>query len=979
MAHVETGARWVVVGLPVEQLPSRVRPGIGVTIDNVPIVVEVAATDPLAAVLDRTRQACVESYRRADAGLQYIRLAAGLPVGMSGLHVEAQVRRISEDLELSGLNSTVAPIDPLAAHSEVAVDLDLAAEVPTIVVTSAAHDRAVERRADLVEQALAALIVGSDATVRSLDLEPVSAVSSQPSVAPRPPHATVDAWFGSLVAADPSRPVVSCGDRTVDRGQLARLVDRAAGGLAASVGPGGRVLCELTRSSELIAVQLAAWRVGVCVVAVEALEPAPRRARQRALVEPDLIIHEHGVPIDDLPAMPIEELLACEPGARTSGSDPDAAAWGCFTSGTTGEPELVVGTQSNLVHLADAWLRRTSLGPDDVATSTKTVASVAFLSEWVVPVLAGASIRLVDDATGRDPARLVAECAAHRVTWLRSVPSVLARISDHLLASGTELPSVRVVVSGADVLTRRIADRAVQAIPTAVVINQYGATETTSEVALGVVESGDRDPDVGRPCDHAEVELIDDDGQLVPPGAVGQIRVGGPLVAGGGHHLTGDYGRFDRSGRLHFLGRRDRQFTVHGHRVEAVEIEAALRSTGLVRDAAVDAPDGTVHAVVVPEGEAGPVEIRRALRQRVPSHLVPREISVVRSLAYTELGKLDIAGSLARSSPARATPTSTSAALADLIASAAVVLGRPAADVDETGSLADNGGDSFSAIELAERLSVITGSDVGVEDLLDDRPLAELVHLTRPRLVQLTPPGRLRRIATGAGPTPLIWFPGGGGLLVEVHRLAHYLDRPPPLFAHPYRGTGPGERPRLGMQRLVRAALEEIAALDASGVILGGNSYGGLVAASVARAAQRASPGSVRGIVLVDALPIEERRRVKPPWWSGHARRDLRSHWTDRPDPSDDSSVRWRRTFRGSRLTAAGMRRSPAVHGIPTAVIGTDERRGLTGRDDLGWGRHLDVVATLPIPGEHGALLVEPLVAHTAPAVRQALDLILGL
>ncbi|WP_203721099.1 AMP-binding enzyme, partial [Paractinoplanes brasiliensis] len=155
--------------------------------------------------------------------------------------------------------------------------------------------------------------------------------------------------------------------------------------------------------------------------------------------------------------------------------------------------------------------------------------------------------------------------------------------------------------------------------------------------------------------------LVDEGLDLVPPGSVGEIVVGGPGVGrgyvrrpgltagvfvpdpfgGAGCRLyrTGDLGRYTVDGQIEFLGRRDLQVKVLGQRVELEEVEAVLRGHPAVVAAAVSVHRRQLVGHVVVAG--GVVPDREYLAARLPAVAVPVVVVAVAALPMTAGGKLD--------------------------------------------------------------------------------------------------------------------------------------------------------------------------------------------------------------------------------------------------------------------------------------------------------------------------------------------------
>ncbi|MCB1058447.1 MAG: AMP-binding protein, partial [Acidobacteria bacterium] len=178
---------------------------------------------------------------------------------------------------------------------------------------------------------------------------------------------------------------------------------------------------------------------------------------------------------------------------------------------------------------------------------------------------------------------------------------------------------------------------------------------------------------IGRPTARTRLHVVGRDLRPLPPGAVGELCLGGPGVARGylgrpartagvfvpdpfaeapGARLyrSGDLVRWRTDGALVFVGRADRQVKVRGFRIELGEVEAALRALPGVREAAVvDVPDGASRRLAgfvvtrTEEGVDGPwdeAEARAALKRRLPEFMVPATLRRLDALPLTVSGKI---------------------------------------------------------------------------------------------------------------------------------------------------------------------------------------------------------------------------------------------------------------------------------------------------------------------------------------------------
>jgi O-succinylbenzoic acid--CoA ligase len=187
------------------------------------------------------------------------------------------------------------------------------------------------------------------------------------------------------------------------------------------------------------------------------------------------------------------------------------------------------------------------------------------------------------------------EMTAREDGWFISlVPTQLQRLltSDAAVA---RLKQFRAVFVGGGPLWPALADAAATAqVPVSIC---YGMTETAAMVAAqkpGEFVAGDRS--CGTVMPHARVELLDEvSGEVLPMGSTGLLRISGENGFRGywpeaNEHqslVTEDLGYIDAQGRLHLLGRRDAVIITGGEKVSPLEVEAALRATGVFDDIAV--------------------------------------------------------------------------------------------------------------------------------------------------------------------------------------------------------------------------------------------------------------------------------------------------------------------------------------------------------------------------------------------------------
>jgi amino acid adenylation domain-containing protein len=560
--------------------------------------------------------------------------------------------------------------------------------------------------------------------------------------------------FAARAAADPSRPALGDGRRSLTYGELDAVgAAIAAGLLAAGVEAEEPVAVCLPRSWEAVAAFLGALRAGAAYVPVNPEHPP---LRQRELVELSgarvaLTARPHG---DGLPAelnrLDVHVLAAGDPpGDLSLPPGGDRLAYVLFTSGSSGLPKGVEITHGNLMHVLRS-------GSDYVAREDDCVLQVAPLDfDMSASEIWGALLnggRLVIAPPGRpDPFALGRLIAEREVTFLNPAAGIFHELVRSVLP---QLGGVRLIATGADVVSPAVVRALHEAHPAVRVLNGWGPTEATIFATTYEVngDPGDGPLPIGRPIPGALVYVLDEERREVPEGEAGEICIGGPGVgrgyrgdpeltterfvpnpfSSGRLYRTGDRGAWRTDGELMFLGRSDRQVKVSGHRLELGEVEHALAAHPGVSAAAVVAVSSaagrkSLVAHVVPPERPGPgvAELRAFLGERLPRYMVPASFEIVEALPLTERGKLD-REALARAGVARpeaagrahgATVERVSGLMAELL------------ELDSVGpdeNLFELGGDSLMAISLLGVLRAGLGVELSVDTVFDSPTPAAL-------------------------------------------------------------------------------------------------------------------------------------------------------------------------------------------------------------------------------------------------------------
>ncbi|MEU9096836.1 amino acid adenylation domain-containing protein [Streptomyces sp. NPDC048361] len=441
---------------------------------------------------------------------------------------------------------------------------------------------------------------------------------------------------------------------------LVDVVDRAAKLTALGYPPATPVAVSVTRDIDSVLTILAVLEAGYAYVPVDAQWPSARR---------EFVLADVGAAAFIDPATgQVTELPRC---ART-GLDP-STAYVLYTSGSTGRPKGVAVSHAGVLSLLQSATPLFRFKASDVWTVFHSLCFDFSVWELWAPLFTGARAVMVGGREARSPARLCDLVRSERVCVLNLVPSLFHRFMDACAAREWPQLPLRTVVLGGEAIDRQQCLRWIRHQPHVPLVNMYGITEATVHTTFKRLTEDDLSgpsahTPIGRPLDTLDVRLVDEAGAAVAPGRVGEIAISGAGVAVGYVNnpeenrrrfveldVDGTRARYFRTGdlarseglELFYVGRADAQLKVNGHRIEAGEIEAALRAHRAVRDCAVlgtAGPNGTARlaALIVTDGrEVTPAELRTHLLDHVPTYMIPSVITFVDALPLGENGKLD--------------------------------------------------------------------------------------------------------------------------------------------------------------------------------------------------------------------------------------------------------------------------------------------------------------------------------------------------
>lgn len=436
---------------------------------------------------------------------------------------------------------------------------------------------------------------------------------------------------------------------------------------AAGARPGDRVLAQVERSPEAIALYLACLRAGYVYVPVDPALTATEVAWYVADSEPRVVVLDPAravVPTGDAEVLLLdahgggslaERARALPARFAAHESAPDDVALLLYTSGTTGKPKGAMLTHGNLASNVRALASLWRFTPDDVLLHALPLSHVhglvvALGCAWA----SGCAVRLADRF---DAARVVPELAT--ATVFMGVPTHYARLVAEPALDRAACASMRLFVSGSAPLPARLFDE-FAARTGHRILERYGMTETLM-IASNPYDGARVPGSVGMALPGVEVRIARDDGTPLPAGATGVVEVRGPNVCRGywrapektaaafradGFFVTGDVGRLDEDSRLWLEGRASDLVITGGRNVYPREVEDALLTLDGIADAAVfgvphpDWGEAVVAAVCTRDDALDTTRVLAALRERLAGYKLPKRVLVVPALPRNAMGKV---------------------------------------------------------------------------------------------------------------------------------------------------------------------------------------------------------------------------------------------------------------------------------------------------------------------------------------------------
>jgi amino acid adenylation domain-containing protein len=542
------------------------------------------------------------------------------------------------------------------------------------------------------------------------------------------------------------------------------------------VKPDLRVAICAERSFEMVIALLAVVKAGGAYVPLDPAYPVDRLRFMLEDCAPVALLTQgrlQGIFAGISDGLPVLDLAAGTPpwlGMPETNPDRNAIeltsqhlAYIIYTSGSTGLPKGVMVEHKGLVNRI-LWMQRAyNLNCEDAVLQKTPFSFDVSVWEFFWPLLTGARLVMARPEGHKDAAYLCEAIHQNRITTLHFVPSMLQVFVEH--ADLVQSSALKHVVCSGEALPGTLVRRFRERLPKVALHNLYGPTEATVDVTAWSCppESPQQaNPPIGRPIANTQIYILDDSGEQVPIGAVGELYIGGVQVArgylnraeltrekflpdpftsipGGRMYRTGDLARWLTDGNIEYLGRNDFQVKIRGFRIELGEIEARLAEHPEVREAVVIAREDEpgdkrlvayYTATAVASNERRAEVLRLHLAAKLPDYMVPTAFVMLGSMPLTVNGKLD-----RKALPAPGRDAYASHGYEAPVGETEIALAKIWAEVLKIERIGrhDNffelGGHSLGATRMIARITARFGKRVALFSFIQTPTIAYLSHL----------------------------------------------------------------------------------------------------------------------------------------------------------------------------------------------------------------------------------------------------------
>lgn len=337
-------------------------------------------------------------------------------------------------------------------------------------------------------------------------------------------------------------------------------------------------------------------------------------------------------------------------------------AYTIYTSGSTGNPKGVSISHKSLLNFLISMIKEPGISSNDFFFSVTTFSFDISILEFFGPLIAGATLILANNELLDNIFDLKHEIERQKITIIQGTPSFFQILINIGWIGSKDIK----ILCGGDSLSESLAKKML--CISSELWNMYGPTETTIWSTIKRINDEKESSIIGKPINNTQIYILDDQLNILPKLAKGNIYIGGDGLAVSYHnnealtnekfinnphtgdlmYETGDTGLWLRSGEILFLGRNDNQVKIRGYRIELGEIESHINNIVGIDNCTVVARKETNRETIITAflPIKGKIKIdeshlKNKLKELMPQYMIPNQFILVDKLPFTPNNKID--------------------------------------------------------------------------------------------------------------------------------------------------------------------------------------------------------------------------------------------------------------------------------------------------------------------------------------------------